>query len=65
MKKHDHFESTEWTVDEWKEAWTIKVGSAYHCKKCDSMVMVTKGGVGVLDPRCCDTVMEHIDRDKT
>ncbi|MCK5235692.1 MAG: hypothetical protein KAR06_01805 [Deltaproteobacteria bacterium] len=47
----------EWTTDEWMSTWTIKVGSAYGCDKCGAMVMVTKGGVGTLEPKCCGTTM--------
>ena len=44
-------ESPEWTTEEWVSAWTIHVGKAYRCDKCDTMIMVTKGGVGTLEPQ--------------
>lgn len=53
--------SPEWSVTEWEQAWTIKVGRAYVCDECGTMVMVTKGGVGVLEPRCCDRPMKAVD----
>jgi len=50
-------EYPEWTVDQWEKAWTIHVGKAYCCCKCGNMVMVTKGGVGVLELSCCGVPM--------
>ena len=40
----------EWTVDQWLKAYNISVGTVYRCEKCGAMIMVTKGGVGVLEP---------------
>ncbi|MEE8574212.1 MAG: hypothetical protein V3T30_02265, partial [Thermodesulfobacteriota bacterium] len=51
----------EWTVEEWTDAWNIRVGSAYACKKCGSMIIVTKGGVGVLEPNCCGVEMSPFE----
>ncbi len=51
-------EYPEWTVDQWEQAWTIHVGKAYSCLKCGNMIMVTKGGVGVLEPSCCGDPMK-------
>lgn len=50
----------EWTHDEWADAWSIKVGEAYGCDKCKTMIMVTKGGVGTLEPKCCGVSMVHV-----
>lgn len=50
----------EWNLGEWEDALTIHVGTAYACRKCDNLVMVTRGGVGVLDLRCCGESMEEI-----
>lgn len=61
MKK-EHFSEAEWTVEEWKEAWTIKVGSAYACNECGSLVMVSKGGIGVLEPMCCGKAMSLVEK---
>ncbi len=58
--KEDNLPTDEWTVDEWEEAWTIKVGTAYVCDWCGTMVMVTKGGIGVIEPRCCGKEMRLI-----
>lgn len=60
MKK-EHFSEAEWTVDEWKDAWTIKVGKAYVCHECEAMAMVTKGGIGVLEPICCGKEMSPLE----
>ncbi len=56
------FSEAEWTVEEWKGAWTIRVGRAYACSECGSMVMVTKGGIGVLEPVCCGKQMSLVER---
>jgi hypothetical protein len=61
MKK-EHFSEAEWTISEWKEAWTIKVGQVYACSGCGAMVMVTKGGIGVLEPRCCGKEMSLVKK---
>ena len=50
-------EYPEWTVDQWEQAWTIHVGKTYCCSVCGNMIMVTKGGVGVLEPSCCEVPM--------
>lgn len=49
----------EWDVDQWTHAWNIRVGVAYACGVCGSMVMVTRGGVGVLEPICCKQPMKQ------
>ncbi len=43
----------EWTVEQWSKAWSIQVGRVYVCRQCNTMIMVTKGGVGNLEPICC------------
>ncbi len=55
----------EWTPEEWMGAWTIHVGKAYRCDKCQTMVMVTKGGVGTLEPICCGEPMKLIAQPDT
>lgn len=52
----------EWDVSEWTKAWTIKVGRAYACSRCGTMVMVTKGGVGVMEPKCCGKDMYQVEK---
>jgi len=52
--------SGEWDVGRWRRAWNIRVGVAYTCRVCGSMVMVTKGGVGVLEPVCCGRPMSEV-----
>ncbi len=54
--------SPEWSVEEWTTEWTIRVGKAYLCQVCGTMVMVTKGGVGVIEPKCCSRDMEEVSR---
>ena len=58
-------EYPEWTVDEWVSAWTIHVGTAYRCDKCATMIMVTKGGVGTLEPICCGEPMKRVEQPDT
>jgi hypothetical protein len=53
----------EWTAEQWRRAWNIQVGKAYSCRRCCTMIMVTKGGVGNLEPICCGRKMELISRD--
>jgi hypothetical protein len=55
------YSESEWGHDEWKKAWNIRVGKAYHCKECGAMVMVTKGGVGVLELKCCGKMMTELN----
>ena len=53
--------NVDWTTEEWTKAWTIRVGRAYRCLKCDTLVMSVKGGVGVLEPFCCGERMREIE----
>ena len=54
--------SPEWNLGEWEEALTIHVGTAYACRECGNLLMVTKGGVGILDLNCCDRPMDKIEK---
>ena len=56
----EEYQSSEWSVDEWTNAWSIKVGRAYGCGTCGNMIMVTKGGLGNLDPECCGAPMKIV-----
>jgi len=58
----DFSSSSEWSTGEWTREWTIHVGKAYHCSQCDTMVMVTKGGVGVMEPKCCNRPMAMVGK---
>jgi len=60
MIEDDKQSGPEWSVDEWTGEWTIHVGRVYACETCGNMVMVTKGGVGVLEPICCDAEMKEV-----
>ena len=51
----------EWDAEQWTRAWTIRVGGAYTCDVCGSVVMVSKGGVGVLEPVCCNQPMRALE----
>jgi hypothetical protein len=50
----------EWSVEQWQKAWTVHVGRAYACDECGTMIMVTKGGTGVLEPQCCGKPMREV-----
>ena len=57
--------SGEWTVDQWSKGWNIQVGKAYTCRKCETMIMVTKGGIGNLEPACCGQSMEAVSQNSS
>jgi len=50
-----------WDLGDWEEALTIHVGATYVCRECGNLVMVTKGGVGVMDMVCCGKQMDKLD----
>lgn len=49
-------------LDDWEEALTLRVGTAYACRECGNLAMLVKGGVGVLDLKCCGKPMEEVSR---
>lgn len=51
----------EWDAAQWVRAWNIRVGVAYACGVCGTVVMVSKGGVGVLEPVCCGKPMRRLE----
>ena len=62
MTEEIDFYSAEWSVDEWTKHWTIHVGRAYNCSQCGTMVMITKGGIGVMKPKCCGNDMFLVEK---
>jgi len=52
----------EWSPEQWQSAWNIQVGRAYGCKACGTVIMVSKGGVGNLEPICCKQPMQPLGR---
>ena len=52
----------DWDREEWEQALTIEVGTAYLCRACGNIVMVTRGGVGVMELICCGALMERIEK---
>jgi len=50
----------EWDLGDWEQALTIHVGTTYVCRKCQNIVMVTRGGVGVMQLICCGRPMEAV-----
>ena len=55
----------EWNLSEWEKALTIHVGAAYICRHCQGLVMVAKGGVGVMELICCGKPMEKVSPPST
>jgi hypothetical protein len=58
----DDYQSTNqaWELEQWEEALTIQVGTAWVCRECDNLVMVTRGGTGVMELTCCGQPMERV-----
>ncbi len=54
------YDASDWDLAAWEKALTIRVGECYVCRKCENVVMVTKGGVGVLELKCCGQPMEKV-----
>ena len=50
----------EWDLKEWEKTLTIHVGTAYGCRTCGNLVMVTRGGVGVMELICCGKPMTKL-----
>lgn len=60
MASHEN-EQPDWELEEWQNALSIQVGSAYICRICGNVVMVTRGGVGVMELICCGASMERVN----
>jgi hypothetical protein len=60
--ENEKYTTSGWTQEEWEREWRIEVGTAYACKKCGNVVMITKGGVGTLEPYCCEQLMQPIGK---
>ena len=58
--QNEDYTTSEGTHDEWERAWNLAVGTADACEKCGSMIMITKGGIGTLEPYCCDELMKQM-----
>jgi desulfoferrodoxin-like iron-binding protein len=52
----------DWDLGEWESVLTIHVGTAYVCRQCENIVMVTRGGIGVMQLVCCGKPMEKVQR---
>ncbi len=62
MAKTPPQKPAEWDLGEWEQALTIQVGTAYVCRICGNVVMVVRGGTGVMQLVCCGRPMEKIER---
>jgi len=60
MRKIEELPKTAWDLGDWEQELTIHVGRAYVCRTCKNLVMVTKGGLGVLQLNCCGSAMEQV-----
>jgi hypothetical protein len=60
--ENEEYTTSEWTHEEWEREWHIEVGTAYACKKCGNMIMITKGGVGAMEPYCCEQLMQRMGK---
>ncbi len=60
QEKYPESPPPEWDLGDWESALTIKVGTAYACRGCGNLIMVTRGGVGILDLVCCGEPMERV-----
>jgi hypothetical protein len=60
--KNTDYTTSEWSREEWERAWKLSVGAAYGCGKCGSVIMITKGGVGTLEPSCCGEPMKLFEK---
>ena len=49
-----------WNLGDWEAALTIRVGEAYACHECENLVMVTRGGVGIMQLHCCGRPMVRV-----
>ena len=50
----------EWDLGEWEAVLNINVGQVCVCRACQNLVMITKGGVGIMKLLCCGAPMERI-----
>jgi hypothetical protein len=50
----------DWDLGNWEESLTIHVGTVHVCRQCENIVMVTRGGVGILELNCCGKPMEQV-----
>ncbi len=62
MSKEKEVFTGEWTPEQWQAAWNIQVGRVFACRTCGTMVIVSRGGVGNLEPICCKKMMELVSR---
>lgn len=60
MGKMPETAPSDWDLGEWEKHLTIHVGTAYICRQCQNLVMVTRGGVGMMELICCGKPMEKI-----
>ncbi len=60
MGEYEEIGPEEWSLEDWERALTIRVGAAYACRECENLVMVTRGGVGVMQLTCCGRPMAKV-----
>ena len=52
--------NAEWELKDWQRALSINAGTAFFCRECRNLVMVTRGGVGAMELICCGKPMERV-----
>lgn len=62
MSEYAESPPPEWHLEEWENVLTIHVGTSYVCRQCGNLVMVTKGGVGIMKLVCCGKPMEKVEQ---
>jgi hypothetical protein len=60
MAKFPETPPPEWNLEEWERALTIHVGKSFACEECGNLVMITRGGVGAMELRCCGKPMTQV-----
>lgn len=65
MAQYPETPPADWDLGDWERVLTIKVGTAYVCRTCQNLVMVTRGGVGNLELVCCGEPMEEVAFEET
>lgn len=55
------YPSPEYNLEDWEKALTLTLGTAYACRDCGTVVMVTRSGVGTMEHTCCGKPMQVVE----
>ena len=61
MEENPELSYYEYDADEWEKALALNVGTSYVCRTCGQLIMVTKGGIGKMEHKCCGALMEKVE----